>query len=120
MYNNPFREGNFIRPSWDDYDDFETTSFGPSHFGSPPAGQMPMGTPPGFSPPIPAWRVGSSGIRACLFRNTYIWMNNGRSFWFYPTAIGREFIVGFRWSRRYGWHFRTIVRNQIRSYECFQ
>ena len=44
----------------------------------------------------------------CLFRNTYIWMNSGRSFWFFPTAVGREIIAGFRWSRRYGWYFRTI------------
>lgn len=121
MYNNPFREDNFRRPGgWGDYNDFETTSFGPTHFGPPPVGQMPMSTPPGFSPPIPAWREGSSGIRSCLFRNTYIWMNSGRSFWFFPTAVGREIIAGFRWSRRYGWYFRTISRNQIRSYECFR
>ena len=52
-----------------------------------------MSTPPGFSPPIPAWREGSSGIRSCLFRNTYIWMNSGRSFWFFPTAVGRKSLL---------------------------
>lgn len=124
MYNNPFREDNFRRPDRGDNDDFETSPygqpFGPPGFGPPPAGQMPMSAPPGFSPPVPAWREGSSGIRSCLFRNTYIWMNTGRSFWFFPTVIGREFIAGFRWSRRYGWYFRTITRNQIRSFECFR
>ena len=82
MSNNPFREDNFRRPGWGDYNDFETTPFGPTPFGSTPAGQMPMSTPPGFSPPITDWRVGSSGIRSCLFRNTYIWLNSGRSFGF--------------------------------------
>ena len=119
MYNNPFREDNFRRPGWGDYNDFETTSFGPSHFG-PSSRTNANEHTAGFSPPIPAWRVGSSGIRSCLFRNTYIWMNSGRSFWFFPTAVGREIIAGFRWSRRYGWYFRTISRNQIRSYECFR
>lgn len=117
LYYNPYGD-NFQRPGWNE-PNFES-SFGPSNFGPPPAGQMPMSAPPGFSPPIPAWQVGSSGIRSCLFRNTFIWMNNGRSFWFFPTAIGREFVAGFRWSNRYGWRFRTITRNSIRSFECFR
>ncbi|WP_219361575.1 hypothetical protein [Bacillus mycoides] len=122
MYDNPNNHfgDNFRRPGWNNPDYFESSQFGPQNFGPLPAGQMPMGSPPGFSPPIPAWRVGSSGIRSCLFTFTYIWLNNGRSFWFFPTTVGREFVAGFRWSRRYGWQFRTIIRNNIRSFECFR
>lgn len=117
MYNNPynqFREDDFRRPGWNDDDYFDSTSFGTA------TGPMPMSAPPSFAPSIPAWREGSRGISSCLFRNTYIWLNNGRSFWFFPTAVGREFVAGFRWSRRYGWRFRSIARSNIRSFECFR
>lgn len=93
-------------------------SFGPPGFGPPPAGQMPLGPPPSFVPSLPPFGVGTSGIQSCLFRNTYIWMLNGTGFWFFLTAVGREFIAGFRWSSRSGWRFQTIARRNIRSYEC--
>ncbi|WP_431808678.1 hypothetical protein [Lysinibacillus sphaericus] len=92
----------------------------PPNFGPPSSGQMPMSAPPNFAPPMPAWHGGSNGIQSCLFRNTYLWMNSGRSFWFFPTVIGREFIAGFRWSNRYGWRFRTLTRDHILSFECFR
>ncbi|GAB0171258.1 transporter [Lysinibacillus sp. CTST325] len=91
---------------------------GPPSFGPPPAGQMPLGPPPSFVPSLPPFGVGTSGIQSCLFRNTYIWMFNGTGFWFFLTAVGREFIAGFRWSSRSGWRFQTIARRSIRSYEC--
>jgi len=98
---------------------FGPPGFGPPpSFGPPPAGQMPLGPPPSFAPSFPSFGIGSSGIQSCLFRNTYIWMFNGRSFWFFLTAVGREFIAGFRWSSRSGWRFQTIARRDIRSYDC--
>lgn len=93
-------------------------SFGPPGFGPPPVGQMPLGPPPSFAPSLPPFGIGTSGIQSCLFRNTYIWMFNGTGFWFFLTAVGREFIAGFRWSSRSGWRFQTIARRNIRSYEC--
>ena len=93
-------------------------SFEPPSFGPPPAGQMPLGPPPSFAPSTPPFGIGTSGIRSCLFRNTFIWMFNGSSFWFFLTAVGREFVSGFRWSSRSGWRFQTIARRNIRSYEC--
>ncbi|MBK3496698.1 transporter [Viridibacillus sp. YIM B01967] len=79
-----------------------------------------LSSPPGFSPPIPAWQVGPSGLRRCLFRNTYIWLNNGNSFWFFPTFVGRNTIIGFRWSRRrFGWVYHMINPNTVRSFQCF-
>ena len=96
-------------------------NFGPPpNIGQPPAGQMPMSAPPSFSPAMPAWHGGSNGIQRCLFRNTFIWTTSGRSFWFFPTVIGREFIAGFRWSNRSGWRFSTIMRENILAFECFR
>lgn len=93
---------------------------GPPPMG-PPTGQMPMGAPPSFSPQIQTWRQGSSGINSCLFRYTYIWEYSGNEFWFYPIAVGRDQIIGYRWSRRRNrWNFRTISRSNIRSYQCFR
>ncbi|MFJ6209088.1 hypothetical protein [Lysinibacillus sp. NPDC092081] len=97
---------------------FGPPPFGPPSFGPPPAGQMPLGPPPSFVPSLPSFGVGTSGIQSCLFRNTYIWMFNGSGFWFFLTAVGREFVAGFRWSSRSGWRFQTIARRNIRSYEC--
>lgn len=95
MYFNPNNQfgDDFRRPGWGSPDYFESSQFGPPNFGTP-VGQMPMGSPPGFSPPIPAWRVGSSGIRSCLFTFTFIWLNNGRSFWFFQRPLGENLLQG--------------------------
>ncbi|WP_068984999.1 MULTISPECIES: hypothetical protein [Lysinibacillus] len=136
MYNNPYGEdfrppsGNepnfepsfgppgFGPPGFGPPPSFGPPNFGPPGFGPPPAGQMPLGPPPSFVPSTPPWGIGTSGIQSCLFRNTYIWMFNGSSFWFFLTAVGRESIAGFRWSSRRGWRFQTIARREIRSYDC--
>ncbi len=89
------------------------------YFGPPPAGAFPMGPPPAFSPPIPAWQVGPSGVSSCLYRNTYIWLRNGRSFWFFPTSVDRHSIRGFRWRSRSGWTNSVLDPNEIRSFQCF-
>lgn len=99
---------------------FSNDYFEPPPFGPPPgAGLPPMAPPPGFSPPIPAWQVGPGGIRNCLFSNTYVWLRNGRSFWFFPTFVGRQVIVGYRWRRRRGWTYHFLNPNEILSYQCF-
>ncbi|WP_332649094.1 hypothetical protein [Lysinibacillus sp. 54212] len=98
---------------------------GPPPFGGPgsppPSGggqPMPMGPPPSFSPAMPGWQSGSEGIRRCIYRNTYIWLRNGKSFWFFPTFVSRNMVIGFRW-RRFGWTYSTIHRNNILSFQCF-
>jgi hypothetical protein len=105
---------------FDQYYDYDR-QYPQGYFG-PPVGGPPVGTPiappPAFSPPIPAWQQGPSGMRYCLFRNTYIWLRNGNSFWFFPTFVGRNIINGYRW-RRSGWTFHVINPNNVRSYQCF-
>ena len=86
--------------------------FVPPQFGPRPPRPRPPFFPPGM-PGLP----GSQGIRRCLNRNTMIMLNNGRSFWFFPTNITPEFIMGFRMTRN-GWIRDTINRRNILWFDC--
>lgn len=57
-------------------------------------------------------------MRGCLFRFTYIWLFNGNEFWFYPTYVDRQFVMGFRW-RRNRWEFDRINLRRIFFFRCF-
>lgn len=84
-------------------------------------GPTPMGPPPSFTPAAPmaqSFTGGLSGINRCLFRNTYVWLRNGRSFWFFPTAMTGNMVFGFRWSNRSGWMPRAILRDNIFTFTC--
>ena len=87
----------------------------------PPAGgpgPMPMGPPPSFTPMMSSSQPGSTGIRQCMYRNTFIWLRNGDGFWFFPTFVSRNVIWGFRWGR-FGWMFNTVNRDNILTFQCF-
>ncbi|WP_099092769.1 transporter [Bacillus weihaiensis] len=93
--------------------------------GSPQAGP-PQGPPPSEIPPaqsqgqISTYAVDPGGIRGCLYRYTYIRLNNGRAFWYYPTFVGRTSVAGYRWNRRqYRWVYFGIDLERIRSYSCY-
>lgn len=93
--------------------------------GQPPfpgGGQSPspMGPPPSFTPPAPMAQAytGGMNMNRCLFRNTYVWIRNGRSFWFFPTAVTRNMVFGFRWSNRNGWVPRSIQQENIMTFTC--
>ncbi|MGD6817573.1 hypothetical protein [Metabacillus sp. 84] len=85
--------------------------------------QQPPGPPPAFTPvqqQATAFAVDPGGIRRCLFRNTYIWLNNGQQFWFYPTFVGRNSTAGFRWYPQFRqWFYFGIDLRQISSFTCF-
>ena len=145
LYNNPFDNMDYDFESPDQYFVQRTggqmapgggrqnqPSWMPPSWGAPPnqpgrpmpfpgggPGQSPMGPPPSFTPAAPMAQAYSGGsMNRCLFRNTYVWMRNGRSFWFFPTAISRNMIFGFRWSSRNGWVPRTIQRENILTFTC--
>ncbi len=91
--------------------------------GSPGGGQAggpPSSPPPAFVPQEQptAFAVDPGGIRGCMYRFTYIWLIDGRSFWFYPVFLGRNSIAGWRWSRRRGWVYYGMDLRQIRSFRC--
>lgn len=92
---------------------------GPSG-GTPGGVQAPTSPPPQFVPQqsATAYAIDPGGIRSCLFRNTYVWLNNGEQFWFFPVFVGRNSIAGFRWFGFF-WGYFGIDLNQIRSFTCF-
>jgi hypothetical protein len=94
--------------------------------GGPGGGQQgggaPTAPPPQFTPQetqASAFAVDPGGIRRCLYRYTYVWLNNGNSFWYFPTFVGRNSVAGWRWRRRWGWVYFGIDLRQIRSFQCF-
>ncbi|MFT9599180.1 transporter [Mesobacillus sp.] len=95
---------------------------GPGGFpgGGQQAGGPPSSPPPAYVPQeqATAFAVDPGGIRRCMFRFTYIWLVDGRSFWFYPVFLGRNSIAGWRWSRRRGWVYYGMDLRQIRSFQC--
>lgn len=92
--------------------------------GSPGDGQgegPPTSPPPSYIPQesqASTFAVDPGGIRRCLRRFTYIWLNDGKSFWFYPVFVGSNSVAGWRWSRRRGWVYFGIGLWQIRSFQC--
>jgi hypothetical protein len=92
--------------------------------GSPGQGQgatsgPPTAPPPSFVPQqqIQTFAVDPGGIRGCLFRYTYIWLNNRQQFWFYPTFVGRTSVSGWRWNG-FRWLYFGISLQQIQSFTC--
>ena len=94
--------------------------------GNPP-GQRPQGPPstppPSFTPQrnssdVGVFAVDPGSIRGCLFRNTYIWLDNGRSFWIYPTYVGRNSVSGFRWNG-FMWTYYGTDLGRVSSFQCF-
>ncbi|MCC3372734.1 transporter [Cohnella sp. REN36] len=83
--------------------------------------QAPTAPPPQTIPPKPltsTFAVDPGAIRGCLFRNTYIWLRNGSSTWFYPVFVGRTSVAGFRWTGFF-WTYTGYDLRQIESFTCF-
>jgi len=98
----------------------------PGGIGAPGQAGPPLGPPPSEIPPLQSqsqigiFAVDPGGIRPCLYRFTYIRLNNGRSFWYYPIFVGRNSIAGYRWRRRqFRWVYFGIDLNEIRSFSCY-
>lgn len=85
--------------------------------GRPPTGP-PTGPPPAFTPDFAPFRVDPGSLIRCRGRFTYMWLDTGASFWFYPTFIGRRSVAGYRWAR-FGWVYFGIDVNRITSFYCF-
>ena len=76
--------------------------------------------PPSIVPLRPAGsplRIEGGAISGCMHNNTYIWLKNGKAFWFYPTFVGRNSIAGFRFSR-HGWVYLGFDLDRIESFFC--
>ncbi|WP_342463009.1 hypothetical protein NST62_00235 [Ureibacillus sp. FSL K6-8385] len=102
----------------------------PGSPGMPPiGGQMtpPAAPPPSFTPQLSTFqgtaefsrRGGGRGIGRCFFRNTFIWLTNGNSFWFYPMFAFGNSIFGFRWRGNRGWVYEVLNRHRIAFFQCY-
>ena len=97
--------------------------FGPPGGGGGPGGLdgPPSGPPPSFTPQmqqVSTFAIDPGAIRGCLFRFTYVWLQNGNSFWFFPTFVGRTSVAGWRW-RNWRWTYYGTDLRRIRSFQCF-
>ncbi|WP_258729467.1 transporter [Bacillus atrophaeus] len=83
-------------------------------------GQPPSGPPPSYVPQQQStYAIDPGGIRGCLYRFTYIRLENGRRFWFYPVFVGRRSIAGYRWRpRQYRWQYFGIDLDEVSSFSC--
>ncbi|WP_082234744.1 hypothetical protein [Halobacillus massiliensis] len=99
----------------------------PGGSGGVPGGQISPGQlpPPPSSPPAEAvgspqlYAVDPGSLWGCLYRYTWIRLNNGNRFWFYPTFIGRTSVAGFRWRpNQQRWVYFGIDTNRIASFQC--
>lgn len=81
-------------------------------------GRPPTGPPPSFRPELAPYRIDPGAIRQCLYRYTYIWLDDGRQFWFYPVFLGRRSIAGYRWFGFFWIYFGTDLDN-IQSFICY-
>ncbi|SEF46196.1 transporter [Paenibacillus sp. UNC499MF] len=90
----------------------------PGFPGGSPGQQAPTAPPPQFEPQVTPFAVDPGAISGCLFRNTFIWLNNGSRFWYFPTFVGRTSVSGFRWTG-FSWVFFGIDLRRISSFTCF-
>ncbi|UOY93534.1 hypothetical protein MUG87_05265 [Ectobacillus sp. JY-23] len=92
-------------------------SFPPGQESGPPPGPPPSYTPQ--KPQASLYAVDPGGIRRCLFRYTYIWLQNDRGFWFYPVFVGRTSIAGYRWRpSQFRWVYTGLDLDRIDFFEC--
>lgn len=61
--------------------------------------------------------VSPSSIRFCLYKYTYIWETNGRSYWAYLINVDRDAVSGFRWLGR-NWVYFGVSLKRIDSFFC--
>ncbi|WP_370452563.1 hypothetical protein [Lysinibacillus sp. SGAir0095] len=94
--------------------------------GGPGQLQAPTAPPPSFTPQMSTFQQqeftrsgGVGSIRRCFFRNTFVWMRNGNSFWFFPMLAFGNRIIGFRWRGTRGWVYDSINRNNILFFQCY-
>ncbi|MCM3694070.1 transporter [Neobacillus niacini] len=104
---------------------FPPPGFGGGQQGFPPfgggqqQGGAPSTPPPSYTPQesVSAFAVDPGAIRGCLYRFTFVWLNSGNSFWFYPTFVGRDSVAGYRW-RNFRWVYYGTDLRRIRSFRC--
>ncbi|WP_143316740.1 hypothetical protein [Clostridium sp. HBUAS56017] len=124
---------NDMFPPIDNYDNYPKGNFYPpgTDFEAPVAPHSP---PPNYIPSkkdkgvqsfygasdnIQTKAVDPMSIRFCLFKYTYIWETNGRSYWAFLINVSRVSISGFRWRGR-NWVYFGLSLRRIDSFVCYR
>lgn len=63
--------------------------------------------------------VSPNQISFCLYKFTYIWQRNGRSYWAYLTNVDRYSISGLRWMG-YNWAYFGLDLKYVDSFVCYR
>lgn len=63
--------------------------------------------------------VDPQSIRFCLYKFTYIWETNGRSYWAFLFNVSRVSISGFRWRGR-NWVYFGLSLRRIDAFVCYR
>jgi hypothetical protein len=108
---------------------------GPGGGGQPIGGGQsapPSGPPPAFTPTKTqatkftgataggaggAAYVSPQSVFPCLNRYTFVWLDNGGSFWFWPTYIDFTTVAGYQWTG-VSWAYLGIDPRRIDYFYC--
>lgn len=63
--------------------------------------------------------VSPGSISFCLYKFTYIWETNGRSYWCYLLNVDSRSVSGFRWLGR-SWVYFGVDLRRIDSFICYR
>lgn len=62
--------------------------------------------------------IAPSSLNHCLFKFTYIWLDNGLSFWSKPVAITNESVFAWVWNG-VSWNYINIYLYLINTFLCY-
>ncbi|MDQ0257324.1 hypothetical protein J2S74_004782 [Evansella vedderi] len=93
---------------------------GPGGQAGPPPGPPPVTTPQQQLGGIGTLAVDPGSLYGCMNRYTYMILEDGRAFWFWPTFIGRTSVAGYRWHRRQQrWIYTGFDTRLINWFQCY-
>lgn len=64
------------------------------------------------------YAVDPGAIYNCRYKYTYIWLENGRSFWAWLVFVGRRSVSGYRWVG-YRWVYFGTDLDNISDFVCY-
>lgn len=89
---------------------------------SPPPNYIPSKQDKGvqnFSSSKDSKSVSPNSIKFCLFKYTYIWEVNGRSYWAFLLNVDKRSVSGFRWLG-FTWVYFGVDLRRIDSFICYR
>lgn len=76
---------------------------------------LPPSPPPDFQPGYSYLEPRADHIKNCMYSYIYVWLEDGQSFWMYPTVVDEEYINGYIWNKPL-WTYYEFEWPAINSY----